>query len=92
MKTPIVAIHGGAGTLARASISPAQLARYRAALDEILRAAQAMLAGGASALEVVTDAVRRLEECPLFNAGLGSVYTAEGRHELDACVMRGSDL
>ncbi|HKX39634.1 MAG TPA: isoaspartyl peptidase/L-asparaginase [Burkholderiaceae bacterium] len=91
-KTPVVAIHGGAGTLARAAISPAQLARYRAALDEILRAAQAMLAGGASALDVVTDAVRRLEECPLFNAGLGSVYTAEGRHELDACVMRGSDL
>jgi len=89
---PVVAIHGGAGTLSRSAISPAQQARYRAALDEILRAAQALLADGASALDVVTEAVRRLEECPLFNAGFGSVYTADGAHELDACVMRGSDL
>jgi beta-aspartyl-peptidase (threonine type) len=89
---PVVAIHGGAGTLSRSAISPAQQARYRTALDEILRAAQALLADGASALDVVTEAVRRLEECPLFNAGFGAVYTADGEHELDACVMRGSDL
>jgi beta-aspartyl-peptidase (threonine type) len=89
---PVVAIHGGAGTIARSAISPAQQARYRAALDEILRGAQALLADGVGALDVVTEAVRRLEECPLFNAGFGSVYTADGEHELDACVMRGSDL
>jgi beta-aspartyl-peptidase (threonine type) len=89
---PVVAIHGGAGTLSRSTISPAQQARYRAALDEILLAAQALLADGANALDVVTEAVRRLEECPLFNAGFGAVYTADGAHELDACVMRGSDL
>jgi len=89
---PVVAIHGGAGTLSRSAISPAQQARYRTALDEILRAAQMLLADGASALDVVTEAVHRLEECPLFNAGFGAVYTADGAHELDACVMRGSDL
>lgn len=89
---PVIAIHGGAGTLSRATISAEQQAAYRAALDAILRAAQALLAEGASALDVVTEAVRRLEECPLFNAGHGAVYTAEARHELDACVMRGSDL
>jgi L-asparaginase / beta-aspartyl-peptidase len=89
---PVVAIHGGAGTLSRSTISPAQQARYRAALDEILLAAQGLLAEGANALDVVTEAVRRLEECPLFNAGFGAVYTADGAHELDACVMRGSDL
>jgi beta-aspartyl-peptidase (threonine type) len=89
---PVVAIHGGAGTLSRSAISPAQQDRYRTALDEILLAAQALLADGASALDVVTEAVRRLEECPLFNAGFGAVYTADGEHELDACVMRGSDL
>ena len=89
---PVVAIHGGAGTLSRSVISPTQQARYRTALDEILRAAQMLLADGASALDVVTEAVRRLEECPLFNAGFGAVYTADGAHELDACVMRGSDL
>jgi len=88
----VIAIHGGAGTLSRATISGAQQASYRAALDEILRSAQALLAGGASALDVVTEAVRQLEECPLFNAGRGSVYTSDAQHELDACVMRGSDL
>jgi len=90
--TPVLAIHGGAGTLSRASISDVQQARYRAALDEILHAAQPLLAGGAPALDVVTEAVRLLEECPLFNAGRGAVYTADAQHELDACVMRGSDL
>jgi L-asparaginase / beta-aspartyl-peptidase len=92
LTSPVIAIHGGAGTLSRASISVEQQARYRAALDEILRSAQAMLADGAGAIDVVTEAVRQLEECPLFNAGRGAVYTADGRHELDACVMRGSDL
>jgi len=58
----------------------------------VLLDAQARLAGGAAALDVVVEAVRQLEECPLFNAGFGSVYTADGHHELDACVMRGSDL
>jgi len=92
LTSPVIAIHGGAGTLSRASISVEQQAHYRAALDEILRSAQAMLADGAAAIDVVTEAVRQLEECPLFNAGRGAVYTADGRHELDACVMRGSDL
>lgn len=90
--TPVIAIHGGAGTLSRATISAAQQADYRGALAAILQAAQASLADGAGALDVVTEAVRQLEECPLFNAGRGAVYTAEARHELDACVMRGSDL
>ena len=88
---PIVAIHGGAGTLTRAAATAQQQAQYRDALASVLRAAQAMLARGAPALDVVTEAVRLLEECPLFNAGRGSVYTADGLHELDACVMRGTD-
>ena len=88
---PIVAIHGGAGTLTRAAATAQQQAQYRDALASVLRAAQAMLARGAPALDVVTEAVRLLEECPLFNACRGSVYTADGLHELDACVMRGTD-
>lgn len=51
-----------------------------------------MLAAGASALDAVTEAVRLLEECPLFNAGIGSVFTRDARHELDACVMDGCRL
>jgi beta-aspartyl-peptidase (threonine type) len=55
-------------------------------------AGQAVLNAGGSALDAVTEAVRLLEDCPLFNAGHGAVYTSEGRHELDACVMNGADL
>ncbi len=87
--TPVLAIHGGAGTLTRGAMSAEQEARYRQALREILLAGQAQLQDGASALDVVVEAVRRLEECELFNAGKGAVYTAAGTHELDACVMDG---
>jgi len=89
---PVLVLHGGAGTLTRGAITPEQQARYRGALHDILLAGQALLAQGAEALDVVTETVRLLEECPLFNAGRGAVYTADARHELDACVMRGSDL
>ena len=51
-----------------------------------------MLNAGESALDVVTEAVRLLEECPLFNAGIGSVFTRDETHELDACVMDGYSL
>jgi beta-aspartyl-peptidase (threonine type) len=50
------------------------------------------LAGGAGALDVVTEAVRLLEECPLFNAGKGSVFTEAGTHEMDAAIMDGKTL
>jgi beta-aspartyl-peptidase (threonine type) len=92
MISPLIAIHGGAGTIARTTASSAEQAEYREALAAVLRAGQALLAQGASALDAVTEAVRLLEECPLFNAGRGAVYTADERHELDASVMRGTDL
>ncbi len=88
---PVLAIHGGAGTLTRGAMSAEQETRYRAALQRILQAGQLQLAAGASALDVVVEAVRQLEECELFNAGKGAVYTAAGTHELDACVMDGRD-
>lgn len=90
--TPVIAIHGGAGTILRASMNPALEADYRRALQDVLRAGVALLAAGASALDAVTEAVRRLEECPLFNAGKGAVYTDAGTHEMDACVMDGCTL
>jgi len=92
MTTPVIAIHGGAGTITRASLSAEDEARYHQALSDIVAAAQAVLNAGGSALEAVTEAVRLLEDCPLFNAGHGAVYTSEGKHELDACVMNGADL
>ena len=59
------------------------------ALSNIVASGQAILAAGGSALDAVTEAVRLLEECPLFNAGKGSVFTHNGTHELDACIMDG---
>ncbi|MGE8320060.1 MAG: isoaspartyl peptidase/L-asparaginase family protein [Comamonas sp.] len=89
---PVLAIHGGAGTLSRANISPEQELAYHAALQAVLRAGQAVLEQGGSAMEAVCVAVQGLEDCPLFNAGQGAVFTADGTHELDAAVMDGATL
>ncbi|CAO97238.1 isoaspartyl peptidase/L-asparaginase [Erwinia tasmaniensis] len=90
MAKATIAIHGGAGAIARASMNAGDEQRYRQALSLIVADAQSRLAAGQSALDVVTEAVRQLEECPLFNAGRGAVLTHQGQHELDACVMDGS--
>lgn len=83
-------VHGGAGTLTRANLSPAQEREYRDALGQALRAGQSLLLRGASAVDAVVAAVSVLEDCPLFNAGKGSVFTHEGRNEMDAAVMDGA--
>ncbi|OSN09735.1 isoaspartyl peptidase [Lonsdalea britannica] len=92
MMKPVIVIHGGAGAIARAAMNSEKEQRYRAALQEIVRSGQEVLAHHGSALDAVTEAVRRLEECPLFNAGKGSVFTHEGTHELDASIMDGRTL
>ncbi len=90
--TPVIAIHGGAGTLLRSQISADQERTYHAALQDALRAGQDVLAHGGSALQAACVAVQALEDCPLFNAGHGAVFTSDGTHELDAAVMDGSTL
>lgn len=92
MGKAVIAIHGGAGAISRAQMTPEREREYVAALSTIVESGQKMLAAGASALDTVTEAVRLLEECPLFNAGIGSVFTAAETHELDACVMDGNSL
>ena len=92
MVNAVIAIHGGAGAITRAQLSPEQEKRYIDALYAIVETGQKMLEAGESALDVVTEAVRLLEECPLFNAGIGSVFTRDETHELDACVMDGVTL
>ncbi|MDX6041816.1 beta-aspartyl-peptidase [Scandinavium lactucae] len=92
MSNAVIAIHGGAGAISRATMTPEREQEYVQALAMIVEAGQQMLEQGASALDVVTEAVRLLEECPLFNAGIGSVFTADETHELDACVMDGNSL
>ncbi|URO00549.1 beta-aspartyl-peptidase [Leclercia adecarboxylata] len=92
MGNAVIAIHGGAGAITRTQLSQEQERRYIEALSSIVETGQRMLEAGESALDVVTEAVRLLEECPLFNAGIGSVFTRDETHELDACVMDGITL
>jgi beta-aspartyl-peptidase (threonine type) len=84
-----LAIHGGAGTIASDRIDPAP---FHAGLHAALEAGGAILREGGSALDAVEAAVMVLEDCPLFNAGRGAVYTADATHELDASVMEGTTL
>jgi L-asparaginase / beta-aspartyl-peptidase len=87
-----MAIHGGAGTLPQAEMSSAAEHNYRAALSEAIDAGYALLRDGGTSMDAVTRAVVLLEDCPLFNAGRGSVFTLDGRNELDASIMDGRTL
>jgi L-asparaginase / beta-aspartyl-peptidase len=87
-----LAIHGGAGTLPRAEMGAAAELKYRAGLQAAIDAGFALLQAGGTSLDAVTRAVVLLEDNPLFNAGLGSVFTFDGRNELDASIMDGSNL
>ncbi|NIG18944.1 isoaspartyl peptidase/L-asparaginase [Pantoea sp. Al-1710] len=92
MAKAVIAIHGGAGAITRAAMSAEKEQHYRQQLHAIVTAGQQILATGGSALDAVTEAVRLLEECPLFNAGKGAVFTHQGTHELDASIMDGRTL
>ncbi|WP_354677371.1 isoaspartyl peptidase/L-asparaginase family protein [Cupriavidus plantarum] len=92
MNSAVIAIHGGAGTITRAAMDAQREREYTEALEHVLREGQRVLAGGGSALDAVTEAVRLLEDCPLFNAGKGAVLTHAGTYELDASVMDGATL
>lgn len=87
----ILAVHGGAGTIDPASLTPERRAAYRAGLARALAAGHAILADGGPALDAVTAAVCALEDEPLFNAGRGAVYTSAGAQEMDAAIMDGRD-
>ena len=90
--TPVIAIHGGAGTISAAALDVTAAQAYHDALRAIVQAGQALLLKGAPALDAVCLAVEMLEDCPLFNAGHGAVFTQAETHELDAAVMNGADL
>lgn len=85
-------IHGGAGTIDRATMTPEHEKEYRAGLQTALATGYEILKRGGSALDATEAAVRNLEDNPLFNAGKGAVFTAEGKNELDASIMDGATL
>jgi beta-aspartyl-peptidase (threonine type) len=86
-----LAIHGGAGVILRESLSAEQEAEYVAALNMAMEAGAAVLREGGSAVDAVQAAVLPMENSPLFNAGYGAVFAANGTHELDASIMDGRD-
>lgn len=92
MNTFALAIHGGAGTIPRETMTPAREKAYRDALELALKRGHAILAEGGTALEAVQVAVMALEDSPHFNAGKGAVFNADGQHEMDASLMCGKSL
>ena len=87
-----IAIHGGAGVIARSQLGEDGGLAYREALGAALDAGYAVLEAGGSSLDAVSTAVRALEDNPLFNAGKGAVLTHDGSAELDASIMDGATL
>lgn len=83
-------IHGGAGQLRREQVGAERDVHARAAMAAALDAGATILGAGGSALDAVEAAVRVLEDDPHFNAGRGSVFSAEGINELDAAIMEGT--
>ena len=85
-------IHGGAGSPARSNMTPEADAAYRAGLREALNAAAKVLDQGGSSLDAIEAAIHLLEDNPLFNAGRGAVFAADGTNQLDAAIMDGKTL
>ncbi|MGZ3237407.1 MAG: isoaspartyl peptidase/L-asparaginase family protein, partial [Burkholderiaceae bacterium] len=85
----VIAVHGGAGTIRRGSLTPEEEDNYRAVIARALNAGHQILIHGGSSLDAVCAAVQVFEDDPLFNAGKGAVLTHDGKIELDAAIMDG---
>jgi len=87
-----IAIHGGAGTIVRSTMTPELQLQYETGLQAALEAGYKILEDGGSSLDAVEAAVTSLEDFPLFNAGKGAVFNNIGSHEMDAAIMFGKGL
>ncbi len=85
-------IHGGAGTIRRENMTPERERAYRDVLNTALETGYAVLENGGTSIDAVIATIRVMEDSPLFNAGKGAVFTNEGKNELDASIMDGSNL
>lgn len=87
-----IVMHGGAGVIERSSMTPERDAAYRASLDRAIHAAAKVLDANGSAVDAVEAGLNVLEDNPLFNAGKGAVFTADGTNSLDAAIMDGKTM
>jgi len=87
-----IVIHGGAGTILRANMTPETESAYRKVLAEAIKVGHAILKNGGSSQEAVEKTIHVMEDSPLFNAGKGAVLTADETIELDASFMHGAQL
>lgn len=90
-KKYVLVIHGGAGTIIKSNMTAKQEDEYKAKLTEALKAGYAEIQKGNSSVDAVAASIMIMEDSPLFNAGKGAVFTAEGTNELDASIMYGKD-
>lgn len=86
-----IAIHGGAGTILRDKMTAEMRAEFQQALTLSVKAGHKVLSEGGGALDAVVEAVKVMEDCPLFNAGRGSVLTNSEMVEMDASLMHGAE-
>ena len=87
-----IVVHGGAGVIERATMKPETEAAYRASMKQATEAGAKVLDAGGSAVDAIEATIHILEDDPLFNAGRGAVFAADGRNELDAAIMDGATL
>lgn len=88
----VLVIHGGAGTIVKSKMSPELEVEYTKTLKEALEVGRQILDSGGLAIDAVEATVKYMEDSPLFNAGKGAVFNADGINEMDACIMDGRAL
>lgn len=86
---PTLVIHGGAGTIKKENMSPELEKKYNEKLEEALNTGYKILIDGGSSTEAVIATIQVMESSPLFNAGIGAVYTHDETIEHDASFMDG---
>jgi len=84
-------IHGGAGTIKKENMSEEMEKAYTEKLNEALSVGENILKNGGTSMDAVVETIKLMEASPLFNAGIGAVYTSEETNELDASIMNGAD-
>ena len=82
-------IHGGAGNITPSNLPAEKALQFESKLTEVLKHGDSILKAGGTSLDAAEACVRMMEDCPLFNAGKGSVFNADGKNEMDAAIMDG---